>query len=878
MEKSSPAEALGEPQLPPSPSPVNIAQSHKVHQSHESFRSLPPNSREFQPDDTSRVFETSEIEAQHAAKSSPSNFSISNTTSLSTSLGRSSFRWSEGSFQYQDRRSSTSSPYSSGRGFSRLVNHRKSRNSGGDSGYGSASIPELDHSNRLTAADNVDPTGSCIYSEPLAASSNQNSGFHSSHPGNLSEQDLRNLFHQRNQGERVNLPQSLPPIPVSSTFQIPLTDVVETSEPPDYHSPDRSVSETYDPSYDVEAPSTSRTVKILRDHDAKHQFPNTIERKDSDNRAPSLSTADRDSSPYRHLPTKPLGRLRAIERTDSLPEYAEDSRTKRDPPSLWTKIFTSAPRHLEPIVFDPMYLEKVGHDRYMHRMAEIPATVVHKWNESIKPQLDQDLQRLIHSADGAKEFILSNVQLCMIGVKRGDTLHAQPTILITCGTKECKKKVEKDLRRLKLHYLDEFGRPIHFRYQPSPLYWAASVALPQDLLDEDTFPLNWQNTRQRDSTTAYTSCGLNLEFTVRQQDHEERFNTTLGGILCIGGVFYGMTTAHTFLANWESIAQRRDQKDLALHPTVNPHRMLSELEVYDGLAYSFFGSVARINTHFDTIESSACSFLGEVSKIHSRSDTVISSASDWALFAIPPSWILPNINRPRGHLTSVSPKSQLRPGAVLILHSIDSWCAGYLTQPSVSFHTKNGVMDVREIALETPLPSGASGSWVVRDSEVCGYVVAVTGIGLSCFMVPMESAFQDIEAVFGQEILFGQELHEAIQRHHLEDEELTLQDGVTDRVIRNPSQEVKYLKPKDQKSRIQRSLSAQPPRTSSRNASNITPLKSLHGQRQSFPPRTGGRLYMVSCPDTLNRPVNTSHKGAMNFDHFSASQVRDAKL
>ena len=855
MESSSHAEALGEPQLPP----VETAQSH------ENLKSVPLHSKQSLVYDTSRALETSKVEAHGVAANSPSDFSASNTTSLSLSWNRPSLRWSESSSHYPDRRSSTSSPYSSGHGFSRFVNRQKSRSSAGDSAYYSSSIPERIQS----AVDDVNPTGSCIYSEPLAVSSHQ--GFSFFIPDNI----LKRGSQKNPSNDPSNSPLNSPLDTLTSTLQIPASDVVEAPEPPEHSSAARSLSEIPDSLRNVEALGGT-----LPKHQPNLQPSDLSPQKNSGRLVSSFANGDRDLPRYGHLPTEPLGPLEAIERTDSLPENTEDAQAKPDLLSLWTKMFNTAPRHLDPIIFDPKHLEKVSRDRYMDRMAELPIALVHRWNESIKPQLDQDLQRLVHSADGAKEFILSNVQLCMVGLKRGNTLYAQPTILITCGTKECKRRVEKDLRRLKLHYLHEFGRPIHFRYQPSPLYWAASMVTPQDLSDEETLALNSQKSCLEDLNMDCTSCGLNLEFTVRQSGHQERFNTTLGGILCIGGEFYGMTTAHTFLANWDSIAQRGDRDSLVLRPTVNPHRMLSEVEVYDGLAYSFFGNVARINSHFNTLESSACSYLEEVSRAHSRSSTVISSASDWALFAIPPSWILPNIHRPRGYLTSISPKLRLRPGIVHILHSLDSRCVGHLTQPSTSFYTKNGVMDVREVVLETPLPIGASGSWIVRDSEVCGYVVAITGVGLSCFMVPMESAFQDIEAVFGQDILFGRELHEAIQMHNQKSEESIQPNRMTENLKQKLYQDAKYPNSnhKNQIPNPRRGLSAQPPAVSTQDVLAIASQKSLRRHRKNVQSKARQSRYAASCPDTLNRPVNTSHKGAMNFDPTSAFPVRDVKL
>ena len=377
----------------------------------------------------------------------------------------------------------------------------------------------------------------------------------------------------------------------------------------------------------------------------------------------------------------------------------------------------------------------------MDRTVAIPETIVQRWNEAIKPQLDQDLQEMIKTLDARRGMILSNVQLCMVGNKRGNLLCAEPTIVITCGTKECQRKIAKSLARLKLHYLTEFAIPLKVRYQRSPTYWAASTV--------NSFAANLQlsdlqSVKVRHPDHTQTSCGLTLHTTVAEKGLEKHFCSTLGGVLCIGGRFYGMTTAHAFFAEHGMRAEQPDCGNLhPWSPNYAKYETVSGLELYDGMIYSFLGQVAK-------------------------SDLVLESneplVSDWALLPLPKSCVLPNINRPHKLLTSIAPQTHLTAGEAHILHGVDSRYIGCLTQADVSFHTNGKVMHVREIVLDVPLPTGVSGSWVVRDHEVLGYVIAVSSKGLSCFMVSMERALRDIEAVLGEGILLAWEPHEPVQR------------------------------------------------------------------------------------------------------------------
>ena len=395
------------------------------------------------------------------------------------------------------------------------------------------------------------------------------------------------------------------------------------------------------------------------------------------------------------------------------------------------------------ITFDPTHVEKLSVGCYMDRWAPIPEAINQKFNKTVKSQLHTDVQELIQNTGVGKEVILSTVQLCMVGAKQGNMLRAEPTILVTVGTKECQKKVAKNLTRLKLHYLDDF--PIKVRYQRGPSYWTASTGKAKV---PESRSISLQKLEIQASAGNTTSCGLKMELTMVDDGVDRQVYSTLGGILNIGGTFYGMTTAHSFLAKSDKRARSGDCELFGSWSTSNTDReTLYGPELRQGLTYSF---------------------LGQLSKANSRSQSNEFSTSDWALFTVPKSCVMPNINRPRERLTSIRPESELTPGEVDILHGFDSRYSGYLTQPDVAFFTSCKRMDVREIMLDIPLPSGVSGSWVVRDYEVLGYVVAVTSGASSCFMVPMERAFRDIETVFGQGILISWEPHEMNRRSHRE--------------------------------------------------------------------------------------------------------------
>ncbi|KAL6719961.1 hypothetical protein ACLMJK_001882 [Lecanora helva] len=379
------------------------------------------------------------------------------------------------------------------------------------------------------------------------------------------------------------------------------------------------------------------------------------------------------------------------------------------------------------IAFNPRRVEKLSRGCYMDRTALMPDTIVQKWDKDIKPQLDQDLQELVKSVDSGKHMILSSVQLCMVGSKSANLLKAEPTIVVTCGTQQCKRRIAKSLSSLRSHYLEDFGRPIKVRYHPAPAYWAA-FACEGSANSRDFSHL--QQLRIQYPKNPQTACGLNIVISLSDKGIDRRVLATLGGILCIDGTFYGMTTAHAFLTGRDTMDEDKIEKSISWYSERNGFEILSGPELYAKTSHSFLGHVSR------------CNITSQTTKL----------VSDWALFPVPAPFILPNVSTIRKLLTSIIPRTHLIPGDVHILHGMDSQHTGFLTQGDVSFQTDHKTLSVREIVLDLRLPRGASGSWVVRDHGILGYIVAISNGGRSCFMIPMESAFDDIKAVLGQDV------------------------------------------------------------------------------------------------------------------------------
>lgn len=395
-------------------------------------------------------------------------------------------------------------------------------------------------------------------------------------------------------------------------------------------------------------------------------------------------------------------------------------------------------------------VERLSRTYFMDRSAILPDSVFRSWNDIVRRRLDIDLQRIIGGVSTGTDYILSTTQLYMAGVKHGEVIHAEPTIVITCGTKECKKRVRKHFQSVRPHYLDHFGQPVKVRYQRPPSYWATraseksfAAAVKPGLPDLREVWVEHKN--------APTRCGCNLRFDIERNGLRRQYYATYGGAVRLAGRAYAMTTAHTFrtclgdgpqatLAEPDDAGSTNSSDiDIVLPDPSTSHDSSSDAYLpFFPLWYPQLSGPAFY------------SFAGARVK-HSRKAGYTVSETDWALFSFT-DYLLPNLNGSL-ELLSIIPEQELTAGDVSIL--CDGSMKGYMTQSNASLHTGEFSMEVKEIILHSPIVSAASGSWIVRADRICGYIVAIDGKALSCFMMPMQRAFRDIESALGKQLTLG---------------------------------------------------------------------------------------------------------------------------
>ena len=393
---------------------------------------------------------------------------------------------------------------------------------------------------------------------------------------------------------------------------------------------------------------------------------------------------------------------------------------------------------------------------YIDKRATIPQAINDKWKNEIQGQLDKDIQGIIRAEFGGKDNILSTTQLYMVGTKHKETLAVRPTIVITCGTAESKRRIAVGLGNLRRYYLDDSVYPWRVRYVRKPPSWTSFTPFRKAGRD---IP-NLQGVYVEQNIKPGIS-GLKLRFDILQDGNVEQRYATLGGIITINEAKLLMTTAHPFLAKLDSGNGPMISDNLEAPVSDSDSDYQSDAEIAEPpdfpRTYLPVDQIRYSRLWISEPTQVAYSFLGRISLLNAGNAVKLQwpSSSDWALFQVTERFL--SVLQTAPQFSSFIPEDRLTPGEVQITDTVDTFRAGFLTQTAASIHTAKAVMHVREILLHGVLSNGASGAWVIRGSDVCGYVVAATGSGRSCFMVPMECAFKELEAAFGVKPKLGAE-------------------------------------------------------------------------------------------------------------------------
>ena len=516
----------------------------------------------------------------------------------------------------------------------------------------------------------------------------------------------------------------------------------------------------------VDEPKTPSIT--IHDSDQREPAQHRVLKQELPNVGRSVLVSSQVSSQDAESDTKFNDAVHSSFTTTSPPVSTEGLPTTAVQPSNTLKLDGNATKLFpgkKSIPFDEKYCDSLGHGIFLDRRDVPDQALLEAWNQRVLGDLDKCVQSFWRNKLTGSGILPTN-EFKMVGKRHKDELFAEPTIVITCPTKEDQKKVKRFLRKLKPRFLESFKAKVRVEYTRAggTVYAALSEGSTStarhQLGDLKALSIEGHNKQS-------TNCGLKLRFEMSQRGVERRSYATLGGVIAIGETLYGITTAHTFLADLQkqapsAVSVCSDDTDDSSHVTTSDPNTDTDTDTDISAAMESIYPSSVDALHFETLYNSlrlqsrmVWSFQGQVLGTDHTVESTF-KISDWVVFAIGHKLTLPNLHKSQ-ELLSFIPEPELTPGEVSVLCEVDGCYNGFLTLSNASVHTKNGAMNVREVLLDSPLPLGSSGAWIIRGDRTCGYVVAITRRGLSCFMIPIERAFQEIEIVFGKKVNLRQE-------------------------------------------------------------------------------------------------------------------------
>jgi hypothetical protein len=213
-----------------------------------------------------------------------------------------------------------------------------------------------------------------------------------------------------------------------------------------------------------------------------------------------------------------------------------------------------------------------------------------------------------------------------------------------------------------------------------------------------------------------SSCGLSLKIFTEQDGILTEKSSTIGGLIRVDGIVYGLTTAHSILSNQGKHLDEDDDIDSFPSPEFDSENASSSpLRPRDSTTAEHS---SKSLTHFDFDESdditSETFELGPISygchgSLRYLKNLVSSSlTSDFALVKFPSSLEnrLENRFRPPGKSGFASVHKFARDhssGAVYVLQDINHPKLGHLVDGTSTIMQRDAVLETRTIQLDSPL-------------------------------------------------------------------------------------------------------------------------------------------------------------------------------
>ncbi|KAL2067292.1 hypothetical protein VTL71DRAFT_1716 [Oculimacula yallundae] len=297
---------------------------------------------------------------------------------------------------------------------------------------------------------------------------------------------------------------------------------------------------------------------------------------------------------------------------------------------------------------------------------------------------------------------------------------SKPMIAIFCADKRQKETIERRLRSM-----------------PAILQGYDYVVLNEETkLASGEVPLPFPNVQNDDRDvygdfTAETATACGMACSVRDDlgTFDSHLTFKLGGTIVVGHISYGLTTAH-----------KLSKQDSSLDaPVTNSSREFVGMQ-----------------------EPDSSNTIGQL-EIFEYSTTEPGTEElswDWALVRLEEKCIRPNLivspyikpdstGEPEYYpIEGIVNVAALSFGEVWVIESPSSSILAVLIERTVLFAFGTNNFEGYPIKLAKPLEDGSSGSWVIRDGKVCGYIFSRAVGKQWAYMLPIEPVTDRISRIF----------------------------------------------------------------------------------------------------------------------------------
>ncbi|KAH7395503.1 hypothetical protein BKA64DRAFT_708897 [Cadophora sp. MPI-SDFR-AT-0126] len=387
---------------------------------------------------------------------------------------------------------------------------------------------------------------------------------------------------------------------------------------------------------------------------------------------------------------------------------------------------------------------------YVSPEMPIAAEIVALWEESIKGRLENEICSSTKATDDSEAALA--LEFYMAGKTRK---HLSPSIIITCCSSRRKKELRSDLEELK------WLKDSHLRY---------FVRVDKSFGHRsEGWEVKTPSIEAKIQLDIASACGVaaRLKSISLRTGSEDWIPFTLGGIVSLGPQLCYLTAGHPF----------REQSDVRSQPGLSD---IDDDSDSDSVTSSGLESISSSDS-YGKEESGGVEPSRKDGKeipftplpgtlvyrkmprqslkydIMTNKNTYVPCEGeyqnpDWALVQVPIDESIPQSNiiciPGEENPTLVSdwmPRSDISTGQVWVAAG-SGLQQGTVVSTPASIFSWGSFRDVRQIILRRKLVRGDSGSWVIRNGMLCGYIVAGRDLQPWAYMVLIEDIFADINS------------------------------------------------------------------------------------------------------------------------------------